>query len=227
MLRELEKIIANNSQKISEQELKMAAAKLREKQFIFKDRRGQARTFDVLVNQKDYFENLFDAFGDEFFVDQHFGYCGILPSNPRPMLKQLDTIFLLLLVKMHDLECRKARSEHGKTQPNEALLLDEYCAATAREKPKQADARAALERLARLNVIELGAMNEQTEMREITILPSIMRIVTGSYLESLTAFCVSDQKEAEPLLDADEEEYDEAPQAAVSIEDAENQGAAQ
>ena len=188
MLREFEKIIDNNPYNIDAAELKAVAARLRERQFIFKEGRALGRTYDILVSQQDYFENLFAAFGDEFFVDSHFGYCGIIPSSNRPGLNQLETIFLLILTKMHDLECRKARSENGRSQPSEAILLDEYCLATGREKPKPRDTKAALDRLRKVGVIELGKINDLSEMQEITILPSIMRVVNSNYLASLSAF---------------------------------------
>lgn len=188
MLRELEKITESSSNPFTEEELTGAAARLRERQFIFKDKRGQSKTYDILAHQQAYFAELFSAFGDEFFVDTHFGYCGIIPAFSRPILKQLETIFLLILAKMHDLECRKARSENGRTNPSESILLDEYCQTTGREKPKAAETKAALERLAKVGVIELGEMNELSEMREIIILPSIMRVVSSRYLENLNAF---------------------------------------
>lgn len=170
------------------EDLTSAAARLREKQFIFKSKRGQSKTYEILLNQKEYFTDLFAAFGDEFFIDTHFGYCGILPSSNRPILKQLETIFLLILAKMHDLECRKARSENGRTNPSESILLDEYSQITGRDKPKPVETKSALERLAKVGVIELGDINEMSEMREIIILPSIMRVVTSRYLESLNTF---------------------------------------
>lgn len=188
MLRDLEKIINNNHHGFLPEDLTSAAARLREKQFIFKDKHGQGKTYEILVNQKEYFSDLFAAFGDEFFVDNHFGYCGILPHSSRPVLKQIETVFLLILAKMHDLECRKARSENGRTNPSESILLDEYSQITGRDKPKLTETRSALDRLAKVGVIELGDINEMSEMREIIILPSIMRVVTSRYIESLNAF---------------------------------------
>ena len=195
MLRELEKMLEKNSNEFLEIDFTDAAAKLRAKQFIFRDKHGQARTYDILLSHKNYFEELFNAFGDDFFIDQHFGYCGILPRSPRPMLKRLETIFLLTLAKMHDLVCRKARSENGRTQPSESILLDEYCRSTGREKPKHIETKAALERLAKVGVIDLGEVNDLTEMRRITILPSIMKVVSSNYLDCLTTFCDKDETE--------------------------------
>ena len=204
MLREFEKIVDTNSNGIDAAELKAVAARLRERQFIFKESRALGRTYDILVSQQDYFEDLFAAFGDEFFVDNHFGYCGIIPKANRPGLNQLETIFLLILAKMHDMECRKARSENGRSQPSEAILLDEYCLATGREKPKPRDTKSALDRLRKAGVIELGKVNELSEMQEITILPSIMRVVSANYLTALSAF--TDNPASDDDQDEDESE---------------------
>ena len=190
MLLELSRLVdANEQYGFTELDFQQAAAKVRAHQFVWKEKRGHSRSYDLLVKFESYFSNLFAAFGDEFIVDPHFGYCGIIPSTAQPRLKQLETIYLLLLAKMHDMECRKACSENGRTKPSEAHLLDEYCAVTGREKPKQADTRAALHRLEKMGIIEQGDKNSETEMLSLTILPSIMRIVTSDFLSSLELFC--------------------------------------
>ena len=199
MLREFGRIIDDASNKIDADELMAVAARLRERQFIFKEGRGTGRTYDVLINQRDYFESLFQAFGDEFIVDQRFGFVGIIPRSSKPVLTQLETIFLLLLAKMHDVECRKARALDGRT--NEDILLDEYRELTGRDKPRPAESKAALQRLRRAGIIELGPISELTEMHEITILPSITRVITESYLTQLENFTGSTSTEGAPETD--------------------------
>ena len=190
MLLELSRLVdANEQYGLTELDFQQAAARLRARQFVWKEKRGHGRSYDLLVKFESYFSNLFAAFGDEFFVDPHYGYCGIIPSTPRPQLNRLETIYLLLLAKMHDLECRKACSDNGRTKPSEAHLLDEYCAVTEREKPKPAETRAALHRLEKMGIIEQGEKNSETQMRSLTILPSIMRVVTSDFLTSLELFC--------------------------------------
>ena len=49
-------------------------------------------------------------------------------------------------------------------------------------------------------MIELGKVNELSEMQEITILPSIMRVVSANYLTALSAFTDS------PASDDDQDE---------------------
>jgi len=188
MLRELERISDDQSNKLDLDELMAVAASLRERQFVYKDGRGTGRIYDVLVNQQNYYRDLFEAFGDEFIVDQHCGFVGIVPRASHPVLTQLETVLLLLLTKMHDMESRKARAMGGRTQPNEGVLLDEYRTLTGKDKPKPGEVKAALYRLRRAGVIDLGPINEETEMHQITVLPSITQVVTESYLNDLERF---------------------------------------
>ncbi len=199
MLRDLEKLLdARENAAIEETEIIAAAAALRRRQFIWQDARGQGRHYDLLVRFETYFRNLFGAFGDQFFVDTHYRYCGIIPAGNGPALKQLETIFLLVLAKLHDTEARNARTENGRTSPGSEILLDEYTAITGKEKPLQRDAYAALDRLAKYGVIQLGDINPETEMRTITILPSITRVVNQSFLDELALFSgIEDEQDTE------------------------------
>ncbi len=198
MLRDLEKILdARENAAIEAAEIIETAAALRRRQFIWQDARGQGRHYDLLVRFESYFRDLFGAFGDQFFVDSHYRYCGIIPAGNGPALKQLETIFLLILAKLHDNEARNARTVNGRTSPSGEILLEEYSTITGKEKPLQRDAYAALERLAKYGVIQLGDINPETEMRIITILPSITRVVNQSFLDELALFTgIDDDPEA-------------------------------
>ena len=205
MLRDLERLVATNEQYgYSEQDIVDAAAFLRAKQFVWKERHGHGRHYDLICKFREYYENLFEAFGDEFFIDGHFGYCGILPRDSKPRLKKLETIYLLLLAKMHDIECRKALTSLGRSSPSESHLLDHYTRVTGKEKPKPSETSSALERLVRMGIIELGDHNPDSEMRRITILPSIMKVVTKDFLDDLKVFCSDGADEQDGDKDVDE-----------------------
>lgn len=189
MLRDLAKIVdQHEGQGITEIEIENTAAALRQHQFIWREKRNHSRHYDLLVKFQDYYENLFGAFGDIFFIDHHFGYCGILPRSTTPSLKLRDTIFLLILCKLHDGECRKACTENGRSTPSEEILLDEYIELTGKPKPTKTETKESLERLVKQGVIELGDHNPDTELRRITILPSIMRVVNSRFLDELEQF---------------------------------------
>lgn len=195
MLKELEQIIDKyEGTNITEQELMAAAAELRAKQFVWRSGKGQNRHYDILTKPdfKGYFENLFEAFGDHFFISSEFGYCGIIPMNSTPVMKLTETFFLLILAKLHDVELRKGCADFGRTTPSEALLLDEYEKLTGRAKPRKKETDDALDRLMRYGVIELGRRNEETDMRPITILPTIMKVVSETWTDDLISLCGED-----------------------------------
>lgn len=186
MLKDLSKILEKSeNQGISEHNLQAAAATLRADQFIWQDKHGHRQHYEIVRRFSDYFEDLFGAFGDTLEINTNFGYCCIIPSSPRPALKLLETLFLLILAKMHDGEMRKGCVDYGRSKPNAALLLDEYEKLTGKPKPKETVTYQALVRLSKHGIIEIGAMDPENKMREITVLPSIMRVVNKTFLEDL------------------------------------------
>lgn len=216
MLIDLKKLVDRvEDSGITQAEIENTASMLRLHQFIWRDKRNHARHYDLLVKFQDYYRNLFDAFGDTYVVDHHFGYCGIVPRTSYPRLKMLETVYLLILAKLHDNESRRACTENGRSMPGEAILIDEYRELTGKPAPKKTETREALVRLSRCGVIELGELNPETELNRITVLPSITRIVSKSFLDELDTFA----KGKSEGLDKDEvlDELDGI--AALSIEE--------
>ncbi len=218
MLKELEKIVRENEaqeKKGYEQvDLERASAMLRRYQFIWKDGHGHKKTYDILVKYREYYNDLFAAFGDQFFIDEIYGFCGFIPKAkiPHRSLRKLETILLLILMKLHDEESRKACTEKGRSFPSEVLLMDEYMQLTKEAKPAKVELNVALRALKDIGVIELGAVNPHSEMHRITVLPSIMRVVTDEYMEELLNFAEEDvgseDADAEVLLGRVEDEHD-------------------
>jgi hypothetical protein len=200
MLRDLSKIIEKaNDLGISEAELQAAAAALRADQFVWKDKHGHGRFFDVINTFPEYFEDLFEAFGDSFEINSNYGFCCIIPASTKPVLRLNETIFLLILAKMHDGEMRKGCVDFGRSKPSATLLLDEYEKLTGKKKPNEKTTKDALARLAKYGIIELGEMDDETKMRQITVLPSIMKVVSETFLEDLKELVSSD--EPYPLIE--------------------------
>jgi hypothetical protein len=159
---------------------------------VWREERGHKKNYDLITTFPDYFTDLFDAFGDEVFFDKHFDYCGLIPRSGSPLLAKRDTIFLLILGKLHDGEALKAATDNGRSQPSEALLLDEYEKLTGQEKPKSVETRESLKRLERAGIIKLGEINQDSNMNLITILPSIMRVLNSDFLNQLASFSVEE-----------------------------------
>jgi len=180
-----------------------AAAQIRRKQFIWYDRHGQRSNYNLVLKYKEYFSNLFGAFGDEFVLDNNFGYCGIIPKYHRGKMKQIDTLFLLILAKLYDTEARKACIENGKAKPSPSLLIDNYIELTGKEKPKYSDTKEALYSLQRSGLISLGEKDEASELPTIVVLPTIKVILSGQYISLLERFA---EDKHEQLLDGTREE---------------------
>lgn len=195
MLKELKNLISKyESRNITEEDIVNAAAELRAKQFLWQSKYGQKKYYEILRRQdfRTYFENLFGAFGDIFFVDERYAYCGIIPQKSTPSLKLNESFFLLILAKLHDGELRKGCCDNGRTAPSEELLLDEYERLTGRPKPQKKETYEALARLDRYGVIELGKeKNSKNDMYKITILPSIMNVVSEPFIEEMINICSS------------------------------------
>jgi len=189
MLRELERLVEKHQEfGFSMSDFEDAASALRKRQFLWADMRGQRKHYDLVVRCRDYFEDLFGAFGDTLIIDNQFGYCGFIPRHSKPSLNRLQTIYLLILAKLHDAESRKACTENGRSQPSPGLLIDEYTQITEREKPKRQETMEALRRLEKQSVIQLGNIDEQSELPMITIMPNIHRVVNSQFLDVLDRF---------------------------------------
>ncbi|NOH46470.1 DUF4194 domain-containing protein [Vibrio rotiferianus] len=189
MLRDL-KLLLNKPENdhLVDDDFYQAAAQIRHKQFIWYDGHGQRSNYNLVLKHKEYFSDLFGAFGDDFVLDNNFGFCGVIPKYHRGKMKQLDTLFLLILAKLYDTEARKACIENGKAKPSPSLLIDNYIELTGKEKPKYADTKAALYSLEKSGLISLGEKDEISELPEIVVLPTIKVVLSEQYISLLEGF---------------------------------------
>ncbi|RUO80944.1 hypothetical protein CWI84_02190 [Idiomarina tyrosinivorans] len=197
MLRDLRAILDKTEyESLEEEQFQEAAAFLRRKQFIFSDGHGHRKHYELIRRFKGYFAHLFDAFGDELKIDESFGFIGFIPSTSNPPMKMLDTIFLLILAKLHDLEARRANTQNGRASPSPGILIDSFIELTGREKPKKVETKAALKRLEESGVIRLGENDKVSELPLIEVLPTIHVVVTDDYLDILKNFAKCDEEKA-------------------------------
>lgn len=189
MLREL-KILLDRSEndRYTEDDFHQAAALIRRKQFIWAGMHGQSRHYNFVMRFQEYFTDLFNAFGDEFVINNHFGFCGVLPKYSSRKMKRLETIYLLIFAKLYDSEARKACIENGRARPSPSLLIDSYMTLTGKEKPKLADTLSALKSLSASGIILLGEKDLISELPTITVLPTISVILTEQYIALLEQF---------------------------------------
>jgi hypothetical protein len=197
MLKSLEIILdMPENEHLHEREFEAAAGQILQKQFIWSDGFGQKKHYDLVNRFYDYFENLFDAVGFTLVRDYKYGYLGIVPRQGIPMMRKLDTLLLLLLVKMHDEQSRRACTERGRSTPCLGVLLDLYEQLTGLEKPSRPDVLSSLKRLSRHGVLFIGDLDEQLNLPKLTVTPAITHLVTSDFLASIESFLQSDENES-------------------------------
>jgi Domain of unknown function (DUF4194) len=215
MLKDLGSVVdkAERSGK-TEEDFIAATELMMAKQFIWMDGHGQNKHYQLVVLYREYFENLMDALGRDLIIEQKFGYCGWVPRNSAPTLPKLETIFLLTLAKLHDVECLRACTENGRSMPTPAALIQAYCELTGREKPVRKRTLEALSRLEKQSVIRLGPKEDASELPTITVLPTILAVVNRTFLEELECFAedvidesdASESEDDETLVDEEQME---------------------
>jgi hypothetical protein len=178
----------SENERFVEDDFYQAASLIRRKQFIWAGSHGQSKHYNLVMRFQEYFTNLFNAFGDEFVINNHFGYCGVMPKYQQRKMKALETVFLLILAKLYDSEARKACIENGRAQPSPSLLIETYMTLTGKEKPKYSDTMAALKLLSSSGIILLGEKDEVSELPTITVLPTISVILSEQYIVLLEQF---------------------------------------
>ena len=95
-------------------------------------------------------------------------------------------------MKLHDGECRKACTENGRSSPNPAHLTDLYVELIQQPKPPRNQTIAALKRLAKQGVVQLGDNDEIYNLPKLTVMPNIHLVVSMTYLDELEGFANED-----------------------------------
>ncbi|MCP4597879.1 DUF4194 domain-containing protein [Neptuniibacter sp.] len=210
MLNDLSKIVAKSiGKELDPDDFRNAARLLRKRQFLWAEKSHDRKHYELIRRFEDYFRDLFDAFDDEFIIDNQFGYIGIIPRlSSDSTMGLLPTLLLLILARLHDLESRRACTVNGRATPSPELLVDTYIELTGRPKPKQSDLNQALEVIRKHNVIEIGDKQESSEMQAITILPNIHRVVNNQYLQTLELFALEHNREFPKALHIEELDED-------------------
>ncbi|HCC5835527.1 DUF4194 domain-containing protein [Citrobacter farmeri] len=192
MLSDLNKTLSRSGERTFEpEEFRQAARLLRKRQFLWAERPHDRKHYELIRRFEEYFSNLFDAFDDELIKDPQFGYIGIIPrSSGDAVMGVLPTLIMLIMARLHDLESRRACTVNGRASPSPELLVDTYTELTGKPKPRLSELNQALDVIRRYNVIELGEKQESSDMRAITILPNIHRVVNSQYLQTLELFAL-------------------------------------
>lgn len=204
-LRELKEIEAKQNEDYADS-LRDAAAYLLQRQWVWREKRGQKQYFRLCEENQTYFNKLFDALKMNWYFNRNFGYAGVLPRGTGKQMDIISSLFLLILRQMYDAEASMGRTDIGRVNPPTDELLNLYEQVKG-EMPLITETNAALESLKRKGVIELGNRDAETKLYEITVLPNIIRVVTTGYLEMLDRFIDSysddSDSKAQPFEDLD------------------------
>ena len=136
MLRDLHSAI-HRQEKYIEVDFKEAANILLTKQFVYLENSRQARHYRTVVDNLEYFRDLFDALGWQLYVDHDFGYAGVLPNDAETYYPLSTEATLLLftarLVFEEGVEAHQTRE--GKVFIEAEDMLMRYEALTRTSTP--------------------------------------------------------------------------------------------
>ncbi len=201
MLTDLRRV-ADRTDQAEPDEFRGAAGALLAHQFLFVEHSPQRAAYRLVVENFDYFTNLFDALGWTLHRDDDFGYVGVVPtqSEPHVRLRLQETLFLLTLRLVYEEGMDRFQAQHGSVWVDGEDLLGRYETLVRRERPRRTDFHDILARFARHGLIE-RRQEEGQDLPRVRILPSI-RVVTGEeVLRRLEGYVTDVDTEEEELED--------------------------
>src|SRR5665647_1198948 len=144
MLKDLEKIIdecdsSGGDGELLESELRQAAQNLWRAQFLYQNDHGSKTHYDVILQNRAYFENLFAAFGYRVVggrPSDHF--LGLLATDlPSRQTMKLDESLLLLVLRLYYEEAFKRFeiNDRGEVEVDGESILQLYEERTRRTRP--------------------------------------------------------------------------------------------
>lgn len=189
MLKEMDRIIAQ-ADGPTEEQLKLAANQLLNRQFLFREKAKQRRHYELVIEYPRYFEGLMEAVGYRLVNQEGEGCVGILPENFVRYMSLSETLMLLVLRYCYDEEIKAFNvGEFGEV----SLRLDEfelrYEQLTGRDKPKTlGELESLLEPFARVGAVSLEKDEDAPEIRILKLSPVLTSLVNGEALIQLQAY---------------------------------------
>lgn len=180
------KIDISTPPNVNADELRKIARIILQRQFIVNQDRGMAHAYELLRQRstQQYFDELFDALGFDFFVDEERQVAGILPradlhGNAYRLSKD-DTIMLLLLAQIW-YEIADAGGLDGKgcaiTDSDE--IIERLADLTGDTPLNRTTFTNRMRLLQRRGLVRFGTDDRETDTVEVLIRPHINR-VTGA-----------------------------------------------
>lgn len=188
MLHELRRIL-DKDETLVVGDLRRAASIILERQFLFGDKKRDQKPFNYILDNEDYYRNLFDALDLDMICDRTAGYAGIVPRE-RSLALILDTehsMFLLVLRLVYERcvqECRIGECSQAFTDSE--TILELYESHTKRIRPGLVRLREILKTFSRQGLLEID--EDEDKVIRFRIRPSVRDMVTHGFLQALEEY---------------------------------------
>lgn len=182
MFNEVRNLIAN--QRIHEDDLSEAFVILQERQFLFRAQSRDRRFYELIDEHFSIFENGFQLFGMKLHQNNDYGYIGYTPSHYVSKMSISESILLFTFRLIYHLEKEYRSNEDGSITITGSHLVAQYQTLSDRADLNESTSRfqELLKPFHRKSIIRLDSeKNEETDLPNITILPSIEILVTPDF----------------------------------------------
>lgn len=194
MLFDLEDLLERPSNRDLEMDdFVLAADRMIAQQCLFRDDYNSKSTYDLIIKNKVYFQNLFEAIGRELVINERDLMIELRPkaSATRKILKLDETIILLALRTAFEQGVKTfSQEDYGQIHTTSMAVIERFQQWTPKPAPPWTRVYEILKSFERRRFIDLGKLIEEEKGVEIVIRPAI-RGVTGEgegYLDRIDTF---------------------------------------
>lgn len=196
MLRDLEKVIdecdANGGDgECLEVELRQAAQNLWRAQFLYRNDFGSKGSYDLIIEHRSYFENLFAALGYRIVggrPDDHL--LGLLATDlPARQTMKLDESLVLLVLRLYYEEAFKRYeiNDEGEIEVDGETILQVYEERTRRGRPPVTRLHDILTGFRQRGLIRVEDLGDSRNFK-LYLRPALPMVVSDETLQSLDEF---------------------------------------
>jgi len=208
VLHELDSILRRRDDLCAD-DFQKAASRLLARQFIYPDDRNDKGTYQLIVNHRNYYENLFQALGHRLTVDNDYAFIGLIPLYSWRKLKMVDSMMLLVARQVYDDEVREMNTDRGTVSVTVEDYFHRFEHLTGRERPvKESHLKEIIARLSHYGIIRYSSSAETGDEPVIHILPGIVALITVDSLQRMSEYneTTSDDSQGGLGGECDEEE---------------------
>lgn len=182
MFNEVRLAIANGQ--LEEDALTEASSYLLRKQFLFRHEARDKKHYLLIERHLTLFDKAMRFFGGELVMNHEAGYVGYVPNKPFSTMDLTQTAILLTLRLIYHEEKIKGASEFAYITVSGSQFLTQYKLWTQRQDLEGSKTQfyKTLQPLKSKSIIRFGDVeDEETELKEIIILPTIEAVINQAY----------------------------------------------